>query len=410
MIDDVFFQQKRGLSMHFYYDLRPIVYFLRKKKIFQILVVTCFILFTCGSASAFVSKVASPRHQLTLRNKEESVGAPPKENDDTTLSTPLLTNNLKEPVISQTDTLKSHVILSAGMENLSTRYFKRLGLDRDKLNSLSSLQRLETICEAHVKTIPFENLSQHGVGEPVSLDTTMIADKLFDRLRGGFCFELNGMLAELLLELGYNVVRVPAHVYTGDGYMEVASHMFLMVTLYNDLNKEESTRYLVDVGFGEPSIHPLRYDFDSVQVTPEGMTSRIVTNGDSSVLEWLEVKTGAFVPRFKFKHTDALIDGKGPALVDFQDNLMSVYHPNSSFERKIIVCCIDRLVKRTVAGNRVKITGPPRFDKRTIPVVQEIGDEDAVRAVLDSDFGIPLEETEGLTLSKSLQSPSNLWM
>jgi hypothetical protein len=140
------------------------------------------------------------------------------------------------------------------------------------------------------------------------------------------------------------------------------------------------------------------------------MTSRIVTNGDSSVLEWLEVKTGAFVPRFKFKHTDALIDGKGPALVDFQDNLMSVYHPNSSFERKIIVCCIDRLVKRTVAGNRVKITGPPRFDKRTIPVVQEIGDEDAVRAVLDSDFGIPLEETEGLTLSKSLQSPSNLWM
>jgi hypothetical protein len=29
---------------------------------------------------------------------------------------------------------------------------------------------------------------------------------------------------------------------------------------------------------------------------------------------------------------------------------------------------------------------------------------------LDSDFGIPLEETEGLTLSKSLQSPSNLWM
>jgi DNA replicative helicase MCM subunit Mcm2 (Cdc46/Mcm family) len=104
------------------------------------------------------------------------------------------------------------------------------------------------------------------------------------------------------------------------------------------------------------------------------------------------------------------MDGKGPALVDFQDNLMSVYHPNSSFERKIIVCCIDRLVKRTVAGNKVKITGPPRFDKTTIPVVQEIGDKDAVRAVLDSDFGIPLEETEGLTLSKSLQSPSNLWM
>jgi hypothetical protein len=292
--------------MYFYYDLCPIVYFLRKKKIFQILVVTCCIVFTSGSASAFVSREASPRHQLTLRNKEESVhvGAPPKENDDTTLSTPLLPNNLKEPVISLTDTLKSDVNLSAGMENLSTRYFKRLGLDRDKLISLSSLQRLETICEAHVKTIPFENLSQHGVGEPVSLDTTMIADKLFDRLRGGFCFELNGLLAELLLELGYNVVRVPAHVYTGDGYTEVASHMFLMVTLNNNLNKEKSTRYLVDVGFGEPSIHPLRYDFDSVQVTPEGMTSRIVPNGDSSVLEWLDVKTGAFVPRFKFKHTD----------------------------------------------------------------------------------------------------------
>jgi N-hydroxyarylamine O-acetyltransferase len=300
---------------------------------------------------------------------------------------------------------------SSEMERLSTRYFKRLGLDRVEMDSLLPLQKLQIICEAHVENIPFENLSQHGVGEPVSLQLEKLANKLLDRRRGGFCFELNGLLAELLLEMGYHVVRVPAYVYQGGTYVENASHLFLIVTVVIDPEKEETTKYLVDVGFGEPAIHPLRYEFDAIQSTPEGMVSRIVQEGnENSVLEWLDAKTGAFVPRFKFQDADASTDATGPALFEFQDNLKTVFHPDSAFEQKIIVCRIDRFVKRTVAGNRIKITGPPRFDQNSVPVLQEIRDEDAVRSVLESNFGIPMKETEGLSLSKSLESPSEMWM
>ena len=295
---------------------------------------------------------------------------------------------------------------------LVTKYFERLGLNPLELEGFSRLERLQAICAAHLERIPFENLSQHGVGEPVSLDVEKLANKILDRNRGGFCFELNGLLAELLLELEYKLVRVAAHVYNGDGYMEDASHLFLMVTLpADDPGKKSETMYLVDVGFGEPAIHPLRYEFNTAQSTPEGMVSRFVKTGYDVALEWRDVKTDMFVPRFKFKATDATMEGPGPHLVDFHDNLMTVYHPQSPFEQKVILCRVNVSLKVTVAGNRIKITGLPRFDKNLAPVmVQELGDVHNVRAVLDSDFGIPLHETEGLLLTKSLKSPHEVWM
>ena len=39
--------------------------------------------------------------------------------------------------------------------------------------------------------MPFENLSIH-LGEPIVLELAALVDKLVDRRRGGFCYELNG--------------------------------------------------------------------------------------------------------------------------------------------------------------------------------------------------------------------------
>src|SRR5262245_17510385 len=68
---------------------------------------------------------------------------------------------------------------------------------------------------AHQMAVPFENLSIH-LAEPISLDEDDLLDKIVTRRRGGFCYELNGAFALLLLALGAQVARVAARVY-GDG-------------------------------------------------------------------------------------------------------------------------------------------------------------------------------------------------
>lgn len=69
---------------------------------------------------------------------------------------------------------------------------------------------------AHVRAVPFENYDIHA-GVPISLDVDDIHDKIVRRRRGGFCYELNGLFAALLRELGYDVTLVSAFELRDDG-------------------------------------------------------------------------------------------------------------------------------------------------------------------------------------------------
>lgn len=73
-------------------------------------------------------------------------------------------------------------------------YLARLGVETPPPPDAPSLRSLQA---AHLRRIPFENLSIH-LGEPISLDIDDLADKILRRRRGGFCFELNGLFAQLL--------------------------------------------------------------------------------------------------------------------------------------------------------------------------------------------------------------------
>lgn len=71
--------------------------------------------------------------------------------------------------------------------------------------------------------------------------------------RGGFCYELNGLFAVLLRQLGFEVALLSARVTTADGgFGPEYDHLALLVQL------EE--RWLVDVGFGDSFHRPLRLD------------------------------------------------------------------------------------------------------------------------------------------------------
>jgi N-hydroxyarylamine O-acetyltransferase len=299
---------------------------------------------------------------------------------------------------------------------LSPRYYDRLKLDPATLDSAPSLSKLQRIQEAHLAQIPFENSAQHGtIGGPAVLNVAATAVKILDRKRGGFCYELNGLLADFLEELGYGVTRVLAFVNSDQGFREVATHMFLVVYCLPDTT-DESMHY-VDVGFGEPPIHPLRYDekhFGAEQRTPEGMRSKISRpesddSEDIVICEWY--RSGQWIPRLRWSLRDSKLRSSGPKADDLSRSLAWVQEESSIFSLKLIACILTRDKKITLAGNQLKITGPPRFADNDDAVVsiQHLDSVKEVRDAMSEIFDIPLAESEGLDLAKSLSADPSVW-
>src|SRR6186997_1883119 len=96
----------------------------------------------------------------------------------------------------------------------SEAYLRRIGADRPLRADIKALRDLHL---RHLRTVPFENLSIH-LGEDIILEETLLLEKIVDRRRGGFCYELNGAFAALLESLGFDVTRHSARVFGPDGF------------------------------------------------------------------------------------------------------------------------------------------------------------------------------------------------
>lgn len=149
----------------------------------------------------------------------------------------------------------------------ATEYLHRIGVNPDSVH-VTDLRTLERLQRAHVTSVPFENLSIVGdpygsfEGAEIALSVPKLYDKIVDRRRGGYCFELNGLFCWLLSELGYDADRIAARVVGDDGARPPANHHSIAV----DLDR----RYVVDVGLGVPKMRrPIPIDGRDVVETTE---------------------------------------------------------------------------------------------------------------------------------------------
>jgi N-hydroxyarylamine O-acetyltransferase len=143
-------------------------------------------------------------------------------------------------------------------ENTAAAYLARIGA-RPGAPDLSALREL---CALHVATVPFENLDIH-LGNRIVLTEDALVAKIVHRRRGGFCYELNGLFAELLTTLGYRVTRLAASVFEDGVLGPPLDHLALRVDL--------AQPWLVDVGFGRHAVYPLRLASLDDQPDPEGV-------------------------------------------------------------------------------------------------------------------------------------------
>jgi N-hydroxyarylamine O-acetyltransferase len=121
-----------------------------------------------------------------------------------------------------------------------TAHLARIGLAATDIPpTLEGLRRLQW---AQMTTLPFENIDPLTGALP-GLTDDALTDKLLGGGRGGYCLELNGLMARTLPALGFVSRPVLARVRNGGPGGAWRSHYAHLVTL-------DGRDWLVDTGFG----------------------------------------------------------------------------------------------------------------------------------------------------------------
>jgi N-hydroxyarylamine O-acetyltransferase len=129
------------------------------------------------------------------------------------------------------------------------RYLDRINYGGSLEPSFATLAALQ---EAHVCSVPFENLDVQ-LGRPLSTSIQEAYEKIVINMRGGWCYEQNGLFGWALSEIGFDVCRIAASVMRQQkGTASEASHLCLLVQ-----SPDSKTKYLADVGFGGSMIKPI---------------------------------------------------------------------------------------------------------------------------------------------------------
>ena len=149
---------------------------------------------------------------------------------------------------------------------------------------------LAAIQLAHLVAVPFENLDVVAQ-VPVSTDTDTVVAKVLGG-RGGWCFENNGACAWLLEQLGFRVRRLGAAVLRSGPAVEI-DHLALEVQL--------DRPYLVDVGFGDSFLRPLRLDTAGPQRDDRGEWELLSSPQGTTLAEVID---GIPVAQYRFKRVE----------------------------------------------------------------------------------------------------------
>lgn len=231
---------------------------------------------------------------------------------------------------------------------------------------------LQALQRAHLLAAPFENLDIQ-LGRPIVLDRAALFDKIVAHRRGGFCYELNGLFAELLRALGFEVDLLAAGVArAGGGFGPVFDHLALLVRCPTSADREP---WLADVGFGDSFRAPLRL-VAGLEQLQDGRAYRLERDGAEWTL-W-ERADGDWEPQYRFTL-------EPHAFAEYAD--MCRYHqtsPESSFTRKRVCSLATPDGRLTLSDLQLIATeGGTRTER-------QLAGEAEFRAVLRAQFGIDL--------------------
>jgi N-hydroxyarylamine O-acetyltransferase len=244
-------------------------------------------------------------------------------------------------------------------------YLRRIGAERPAAPTTRALHDLHL---AHLRAVPFENLSIH-LDENIELTEESLVAKVVGARRGGFCYELNGAFAALLTALGFEVTLMQARVYDASGHAGIPyDHMALRV------RTSDGGDQLADIGFGTHSHLPLAFGERGEQSDPGG-TFRITETPEGD-LDVSRDGTAQYVA-----------EQRPRALNDF--TVGAWWHrtsPRSHFTQSLVCSLLTETGRITLSGRTLTTT--TAGERHTVELTTDADVLDAYAA----HFGITLKQ------------------
>jgi N-hydroxyarylamine O-acetyltransferase len=241
-------------------------------------------------------------------------------------------------------------------------YLKRIKLAKTPAPTIAFISEM---MQQHLFNIPFENLDVQA-GKVVSLVPEEIVDKLVHRNRGGYCYEVNGLLTMALQTMGISCYITAAHSMT---YPTRRPRTHLVV-----IAKIEGQTYLLDTGFGS---HGIRLPMDLSQINQE-----IVQDGQMYKLEkkgsdfnLYSLVQGTWLPQYSFKKQTYEYIEFAPA------NFMNSKHPDSIFVKAPLIILFNPEGKKILSGNTIKYYANGQM-------TEKVFDKEEYAAILKEEFNL----------------------
>jgi len=220
--------------------------------------------------------------------------------------------------------------------------------------------------------VPFENLDI-GLKRPIQLSEEALWNKIIVQKRGGFCYELNGLFAWLLKQIGFDVKYLNARVYNHEGGPGIDfDHLALLVKIPN-----QSTRWLADVGFGDSFVEPLSFDAEGEQA--QGLRAYRLEQTPEGYITWQKNYDGSWERQYFFD----LQPRRFPA----EYEAACLYHqtsPQSSFTRGSIISRATPDGRVSLEDGRLILTKNGRREERPVKSKEEY------QTLLKEHFGVML--------------------
>ena len=230
--------------------------------------------------------------------------------------------------------------------------------------SFSFIKELQS---AHLATFPFSNL---GVllHENLSLESQLLFERVVTQRRGGYCFEQNKIIFEVLKYLGFDCDIVLCRVLHNRNVDVPRTHRITKITL-------AGINYIVDVGFGPLcSREPLWLDSDKPQDQGDAIYRIIQTDMGRYLLQRKEVDGW-----FTLYSFDNGIYTEADCLCGHH---YSSTHPDAAFVNNLVVSLKSyddiRLLRN---GEFHRIQGGEN-------TVTEISSKDSLGVILMQEFGL----------------------
>lgn len=245
------------------------------------------------------------------------------------------------------------------------RFFERIGMAPDTPVEMNAefLGRVQTNC---VLNIAYENLDILA-GKPISLAPDALYAKIVARGRGGYCFELNGLLTHMLREMGFTVTERFARFLRGESEVPMRRHRVTVVSL-------EDGDYMLDIGVGQiaPRL-PLKIEAGLVQE----QNGEIYKFGRDPRHGWV------LWDRYHGDWQEYICLGDDEAYdVDFvQPSWFCETHPESVFNKEPMVAIKTGEGRRTIDGRVYKV-----FRASTLIHIEENISDERMAELLRSEF------------------------